>query len=96
MTNVYKFKPKNQKKYSLYHYINGRKIEGLHSELTGDYENLKGDCSFLTGDCSNIQGDCTGLKGDCTWLWGDLDLITKKMREQNSCIKKYTEEFLWD
>ena len=63
--NLTKIKP------LLYHYVNGIKVDGGHSILTGDCSWLTGDCSRLTGDCTGLNGDCTGLTGDCSSLFGD-------------------------
>ena len=56
---------------SLYHYANGKKIEGDCSGLYGDCSGLYGDCSGLSGDCSSLSGDCSRLYGDCSRLSGD-------------------------
>ena len=48
----------------LYHFINRKKIKGIHKNLIGDCSGLKGDCSDLSGDCSGLYGDCTGLRGE--------------------------------
>ena len=54
------------KTQSLYHAVNGLRVEGPYSDL-------RGDCSGLRGDCSGLRGDCSGLGGDCSGLGGDLD-----------------------
>lgn len=66
----------------LYHYTNGIKEKGKHSNLQGDCSNLKGDCTGLRGNCSNLRGDCTGLQGD-------LDEITMNERAQTPNIQDY-------
>jgi len=64
----------------LYYYVDGEKIIGRNSNLSGDCSNLYGDCSNLSGncsgfygDCSNLSGNCSGLSGDCSGLSGDFD-----------------------
>ena len=47
------------KTQSLYHAVNGLRVEGPYSDLRGD--------------CSGLRGDCSGLGGDCSGLGGDLD-----------------------
>ena len=54
------------KTQSLYHVINGSRVDGPHSDLSGN-------CSDLSGNCSGLRGDCSGLGGDCSGLGGDLD-----------------------
>lgn len=50
----------------LYHYVDGKRIEGPN-------KNMSGDCSWLYGNCSRLNGDCSWLYGDCSRLVGDLD-----------------------
>ena len=58
-------------KNTVYHYVDGVRVNWIHSGLTGDCSELSGNCSGLRGDCSRLSGDCTGLSGDCSRLSGD-------------------------
>ena len=53
-------------KSTLYHLLNGERVDGAPQWL-------RGDCSGLYGDCTGLRGNCTGLRGNCTGLRGDLD-----------------------
>jgi hypothetical protein len=44
---------------SVYHFVDGVRVEGIHKKLRGD----------VTG----LRGDVTGLRGDVTGLRGDVD-----------------------
>ena len=82
---------------SLFHFSDGKRIDGQHEHLTGNYTSLLGDCtglsgdcsglwgncSGLTGDCSGLRGYCSGLTGDCTGLRGDLSEIPMDQRPCN-------------
>jgi len=57
----------------LYHYVDGEKIIGRNSNLSGNCSGLYGDCSNLSGDCSNLSGNCSNLSGNCSGLYGDFD-----------------------
>jgi len=39
----------------VYHTKNGKKIEGLHSGLSGDVSGLRGDVSGLSGDIDDCE-----------------------------------------
>jgi hypothetical protein len=60
----------------LYHYVDGEKILGKKSNMTGDCSNLSGDFTYLRGDCTSLSGNCSYLRGDCTGLKGNLSDIT--------------------
>ena len=70
-------KPLKRVKEDLYHYENGKRIEGFSP--------------YLDGNCSGLKGNCSGLKGDCSGLRGDLDKITDNKRKENSDISFYVE-----
>ena len=55
----------------LYYFLNGKKVMGANSTMSGDCSGLRGDCTMLWGDCSGLKGDCTGLRGDCSGLKGN-------------------------
>ena len=41
----------------LYHYKDGKRIEGANGEIRGDCSNLRGNCSGLYGDLDKITAD---------------------------------------
>jgi len=49
---------------SLYHVVDGLKVDGPSDFLTGTFSGLRGDCTGLRGGCTGLHGDCTGLSGD--------------------------------
>ena len=70
-----------------YHYVEGAKVAGAHSNLSGNCSCLRGECSGLSGDCSGLIGNCTGLIGNCTGLRGECSGLSGNL---NEC--KITEE----
>ena len=63
-----------------YYYVNGKKIDGVHKNITGDVFGITGDVSGICGDVtgvkgnvSDIKGDVTGVRGDVSDIEGDLD-----------------------
>ena len=52
-------KPLKRIKKNLYSYRNGKIIEGIHSDLSGN-------CSDFSGNCTGLKGNCTGLSGNCS------------------------------
>ena len=66
---------------SLYHVINGSRVDGPHSDLRGDCSDLRGDCSGLSGNCSDLRGDCSGLRGDCSGLYGNCTGLSGDLDE---------------
>ena len=64
----------NKIKYSLYHYENGKRIEGIHDRLYGNITELSGNVSeLLIGNISGLSGNVSGLYGDASGLFGELD-----------------------
>ena len=47
---------------TLYHYKDGVKVEGKHSNLSGDCSKLSGYCSEIRGYCSEISGNLSDIK----------------------------------
>jgi hypothetical protein len=83
-------KPLKREDTVLYHYRDGKRIEGANenmsgdcSGLTGDCSGLKGSCTWLSGICTGLWGNCSGLKGSCSGLTGDLDEIPLSARPCN-------------
>ena len=83
-------------KTELYHYVNGKRVEGVPtgllgdvSGLLGDVSDLRGDVSGLRGDVIDLRGDVSGLFGNVTGLRGDVDEaeITDKEREKGVNVK---------
>jgi hypothetical protein len=50
--------------FTLYHIVDGKKVDGPHKNLWGDVSGLRGDVSGLSGYVSGLRGDVTGLRGD--------------------------------
>ena len=69
-------------KFSIYHFRNGKRIEGLH-------EHLSGDVTGIEGDATGIRGDATGIRGSVNGIEGDLDdaQITSEERQKGINIK---------
>lgn len=65
----------SMKKPGLYHYVEGNRVEGQNSRMTGD--------------CYGLVGDCTGIYGECTNVIGDFDLcaITEEQRNIGVHVK---------
>jgi hypothetical protein len=59
------------KKPSIYHYVDGLKIFGIHDCITGDVFGITGDVSGITGDVS----DCELKTGDRENSINVLDLV---------------------
>ena len=55
-----------KKEAEAFHFVNGKKIYGFHSDVCNDLTGVRGD---LTG----VRGNLTGVWGDLTGVWGDLD-----------------------
>ena len=69
-------------KTELYHYVNGKRVEGVPSGLRGDVIDLRGNVSDLFGDVSGLFGDVSGLRGNV-----DEAEITDKEREKGVNVK---------
>lgn len=50
-------KPLSLLKNECWHFADGKKISGVHDEITGDVSGIR-------GDASNLRGDVTGIRGD--------------------------------
>ena len=49
--------------YRIWHYDNkGKKIEGAHSDITGNLSGIRGDLSGIRGDLSDITGNLSDCK----------------------------------
>ncbi len=49
---------------TVFHVVDGVRIDGAHGNLRGDVSGLSGDVSGLSGDASGLSGDVSGLRGD--------------------------------
>ena len=78
-------KPLKRIKSEIYYFADGKKLDGVHSRLSGN-------CSGLSGDCSLLSGDCSGLSGDCSDLYGDCSKIPIDEREAKPELFKWIEE----
>jgi hypothetical protein len=43
--------------FTLYHIVDGKKVDGPHKNLWGDVSGLRGDVSGLSGYVSGLRGD---------------------------------------
>lgn len=41
----------------VYHFVDGKRVDGVHSRLRGYVTGLSGDVSGLSGDVSGLRGD---------------------------------------
>ena len=57
-------KPLKRIKSEIYYFADGKKLDGVHSRLSGNCSGLSGDCSGLSGDCSDLYGDCSKIPID--------------------------------
>ena len=55
-----------------WYFVNGKKIDGVPSDLRGDVSDLRGDVSDLWGNVSDLRGDVSDLLGDVSGLRGDV------------------------
>ena len=62
-------------KKELYHYVNGKRVEGVPTDL-------RGNVTDLSGDVSDLSGNVTGLRGDV-----DEAEITDKERQKGVNVK---------
>ena len=62
---------------NLYHFVEGKKVEGK--------------TPTMRGECSGLYGECSGLIGCCTYLFGDLDKITADERKEFPEIELWVE-----
>ena len=83
---------------NLYHFVEGKKVNGKTTMMTdnridlyGDCSGLRGNCTDLSGNCSDLTGNCTDLRGNCTGLRGDLDEITADERKEFPDIGHWIE-----
>ena len=59
--------------YKLYHFINGKRIEGAHDKIRGNVNGITGDVSKIRGDVSGILGNVSGIRGDISGIAGNID-----------------------
>jgi hypothetical protein len=74
---------------NLYHFADGKKVDGPNPKMWGNCSGLSGDCSGLSGDCSDLRGDGSGLWGNCSGLWGNCSEIPQSARPAN--IRDFAE-----
>ena len=73
----------------VYHYVDGKRVAGLPSWLSGNVTGLSGNVTGLRGNVTELSGNVTGLRGDVTELSGNVDEceITGKERKKGIDIK---------
>ena len=60
----------------IYHYVDGKKVEGPHSNISGDVSNISGDVSDISGNVSNISGDVSYIRGNVSYIRGNVSNIS--------------------
>ena len=71
-----------RKESTIYHYKDGKRIEGAPEGVTGNLTGITGNLFGITGDLFGIRGDLTGIRGDLD----DCD-ITPEERERGISIE---------
>ena len=57
----------------IYYYDkDGKRIDGVPADITGDLTGIRGDLTNITGDLTDISGNLSGISGDLTDIRGDL------------------------
>ena len=76
-------------KPTIYHIVNGQRVEGVHSGIWGDVSGISGNVWGISGDASGISGNVSGIRGDVSGIWGNLDEceLTDEEREQGVQIE---------
>jgi len=79
-----------KKEYTLYHYKDSVKIEGVHSDISGNVNGIRGVVSNIRGDVNDIWGDVSDISGNVTGIYGNLDdcEITDEERERGIDIRE--------
>ena len=69
-------------KVARFHIKDGKVIEGIHENISGDVNSIRGDVSNIRGDVSdicgnvsNINGNVSGIRGDVIGISGDVSNI---------------------
>ena len=65
----------------IYHYVDGKRVEGKHELITGDVSGITGDVSDIYGDVSDIYGNMSGITGDVSGITGDVSGISGDVYE---------------
>jgi len=78
-----------KKNTEVYHIKNGKKIQGIHSNIRGDVSGIQGDVSGICGDVSGIKGDVSSIGGYVSGIWGNIDMceLSKQDRKNGVDIK---------
>lgn len=74
MTQSKKLMKKALKKIenSTWYSKNGKRVNGVPSDITGNLTGITGNLTGIRGDLTNIRGDLTGITGDLTGIRGDV------------------------
>ena len=57
--------PLKRIKRELYHYVDGERVLGTHSKITGDVSEICGNVTDIIGDVSEIWGNVSNVCGNC-------------------------------
>lgn len=60
----------NKRIHQLHHVVNGERVAGPHTNMTGVTSNLYGDVTNIRGDVGGLWGDASNVSGDVTSIWG--------------------------
>jgi len=53
-----------ENEHKIYHYVDNKKVEGIHLDISGDVSGISGDVSGIRGDVTGIYGNVSGISGD--------------------------------
>ena len=62
-----------KKEKTIWHYVDGKRVEGAHSDVYGNLSDVRGNLSDVRGDLSGVHGDLSGVRGDLSDVYGDID-----------------------
>ena len=63
----------NFEKKETWYFVDGKRITGIHDNISGDVTGIRGDVSDISGDVTGIWGDVTGISGDVSGIRGNVD-----------------------
>ena len=57
---------------SVWYFVDGKRIDGKPTNISGNLSNIRGDLSGVSGNLSNIWGNLSGVSGDLSGVSGNL------------------------
>ena len=75
--------------FKLFHYDDGKVIEGPHKNIFGNVSGIFGNVSGINGDVSGISGNVSDIFGNVSDIFGDVNScnITENDREKGISIQ---------